>query len=175
MTFESVTLRPFQEPDFDSLASWIRTSREAIEWGGPGVPWPIDHRFLNSIKAETTDSPVKRLAWTAVSEGRPVGHVEAVPDWHAGSARLCRLVVAPTSRRAGIAKTVIGVVVGQLFAAGFHRLELNVYSHNRPAVQLYKSAGFLHEGRRHAAIRFREDYWNSDLMAIVRTETKDAE
>ncbi|GAA5972971.1 hypothetical protein JCM11641_000346 [Rhodosporidiobolus odoratus] len=56
----------------------------------------------------------------------------------------------------------------------FHRVECDVYAWNEPALRLYKSVGFVEEGRRRKSL-FQQGEWRDEyLLAILQTDWRAA-
>lgn len=74
--------------------------------------------------------------------------------------------VAPEWRNKGIGTGLISHLFEWATATGIiHRLELEVYAHNAPAIHLYRKFSFVEEGQRQRAY-FQHGQWiNSVLMA----------
>jgi len=80
-----------------------------------------------------------------------------------GEAELWTLGVAPTHRRQGIARELVRETCRRLSGAGVHRLFLEVRESNLPAVELYRSFGFVSQAR-------RKDYYQNpkeDALVLV--------
>ena len=58
-----------------------------------------------------------------------------------------RVALAPGARGRGLGTEVTRLVTACAFAAGLHRVELQVYAHNPRAQRAYEKAGFRVEGR----------------------------
>ncbi|MGI8949416.1 MAG: GNAT family N-acetyltransferase [Ornithinimicrobium sp.] len=53
---------------------------------------------------------------------------------------------------------------------GLHRIELEVYSSNPRAQRVHDKVGFAHEGTRRQALRFDEEWVDTELMAILEAD-----
>jgi [ribosomal protein S18]-alanine N-acetyltransferase len=71
----------------------------------------------------------------------------------ADEAELLTLAVAPTERRKGIARRLVGQFLTEAMSRGANRAFLEVSAENPPAVMLYRAIGFVEEGRRKAYFR----------------------
>lgn len=76
--------------------------------------------------------------------------------------------VIPTFRGQGIGRRLITAALAAADAADFHRVELRVYARNHPAIALYASVGFAHEGRLRDAIRRDDGYDDILIMGRLR-------
>lgn len=147
-----ITVQPARREDLQVLPGWFSTEAELIQWGGPQVRFPLDAGQLDTMWDEGGSTPPRRLIWSGRldsinrQETGIVAHAQAVLDWPAAKARLARIGLAPAVRGQGLAQDFLAAVIGQLAALeGFTRLELNVYSFNRPAIRLYERLGFITE------------------------------
>jgi RimJ/RimL family protein N-acetyltransferase len=51
-----------------------------------------------------------------------------------------------------------------------HRVELNVYSWNAPAIKTYLKLGFKHEGTRRSSALVGNERWDTAIMGLLRRE-----
>lgn len=80
-----------------------------------------------------------------------------------GEAELWNLGISPAHRRRGIARALLQEACHRLTAASVHRLFLEVRESNMPAVELYRSFGFVPQTR-------RKDYYQhpkEDALVLV--------
>ena len=115
-------------------------------------------------------------AWSEASWAEELAgatrHVEVVTD-DAGAvlaygvlmvvadvADLQRIAVAPGSRRAGLARALLGAAVDEARRRGCSRLLLEVEAGNSAAIALYEAAGFVRLHR-------REGYYGRNRDALV--------
>lgn len=76
----------------------------------------------------------------------PVGFV--VTQQVADEAEILTIGILPTHRQGGRGRQLLGACMQRLADAGCRQLFLEVAADNRPALQLYQSAGFHEAGRR---------------------------
>ena len=76
-------------------------------------------------------------------------------------------MVAATHRRRGIGRALLDAAVEWARESGVQKLELHVFPHNEPAIQLYESYGFEREGYRRAHYRRAGEYVDAIVMALV--------
>jgi len=121
-----------------------------------------ERRYLRSLRryphaavfvAETPEGIVGRL-----SLGR---------DPHPASAHVADLglMVASSHRRRGIGSALLRQAVAWARRSGVHKLELHVFPHNAPAIELYERFGFEREGYRRRHYRRGDGYVDAILMA----------
>lgn len=166
-----IALVPFEARHFPHLISWFRTEAEAVQWAGPTVTVPLDPPQLSAMLDETRATPPLRLCWMAERDGAPIGHLQIGFDWRNGVARLARVAVAPSARGRGYAKPMIALALDEAFGRpGIERVELNVYPFNAPALRVYRSLGFVEEGRRRSSVRVGSERWDTVHMGMLRDE-----
>jgi RimJ/RimL family protein N-acetyltransferase len=103
----------------------------------------------------------------------PVGYVELcqVEPSH-GSGTICRMLVAPGARRAGVGGALARAALARGFEElGLHRIDLRVFEDNQAAIRTYERVGFRAEGvlrdvRRDHAGRYRSFL----VMSILEPE-----
>ncbi len=78
-----------------------------------------------------------------------------------GEAELWNLGISPAHRRQGIARELLQEACRRLSGAGVHKLFLEVRESNLPAVELYRSFGFVLQSRR------KDYYQNPKENALV--------
>jgi ribosomal protein S18 acetylase RimI-like enzyme len=72
----------------------------------------------------------------------------------------------PAQRGRGIGRRLIETAVAAAWERGFKRIELTVNEGNERALRLYRSVGFVIEGRGRRAARFGQSYL--DVFAMAR-------
>ena len=125
--------------DDDELVAWFPDAAALRRFAGDTLRWPLTSAQLQVLR----DDPRTRAwtAWTTGPTARRVGHAELVRI-DDGRALLARVAVAPGERGRGFGTALLRAVIDTARSLDVRRLELNVYADNRPAVQLYRSAGF---------------------------------
>ena len=105
--------------------------------------------------------------YVAEDEGRIVGRLSIARDQHPASYHVADLglMVAATHRRRGIGRALLDAAVEWARESGVQKLELHVFPHNEPAIQLYERFGFVREGYRTKHYRRGRDYVDAILMA----------
>jgi RimJ/RimL family protein N-acetyltransferase len=139
-------VRPARREDLQVLPGWFSTEAELIQWGGHQLRFPLDDPQLAAMWAEYSTTPKRRFIWSGWLAAGIAAHAQAVLDWPAGRARLARIGLAPAIRGQGLGRDFLAAVIAHLAELNaFTRLELNVYSFNRPAIRLYERLGFTPE------------------------------
>ena len=73
----------------------------------------------------------------------------------------------PRWRGQGIGRRLIETAIAAAWRQDFKRIELTVNDGNERALRLYRSVGFVEEGRFRQAARFGEDYLDVIWMALL--------
>jgi ribosomal-protein-alanine N-acetyltransferase len=115
---------------------------------------------------------VRRYAYAAVLVAETpegiVGRLSIARDTHPASEHVADLglIVASGYRRRGIGRALLDAAVDWARAAGIRKLELHVFPHNEPAINLYEKLGYEREGlRRRQYARAEGGYADVLLMA----------
>jgi RimJ/RimL family protein N-acetyltransferase len=161
----------FDTNHFPILTSWFETEAEVVQWGGPGVSFPLCDDQLRAMLAEGDHVLPGRRCWMVEHTSEIVGHAQLGYDWRNGNAVLSRVAMAPAARGRGLAKALVRRVVDEAFRSPHVvRVELNVYDGNAPAVRTYEAVGFVREGMRRASVKVGDERWNTVIMGLLRHE-----
>src|SRR5438105_8873124 len=162
---QEVRIREAEPADAPALVALGRAVGAEPEGWLIGDGWrgvADERRYLRSLRryphaavfvAETREGIVGRL-----SVGR---------DTHPASAHVADLglMVASSHRRRGIGNALLRQAVVWARGSGVRKLELHVFPHNEPAIELYESFGFEREGYRRRHYRRGDGYVDAILMA----------
>jgi RimJ/RimL family protein N-acetyltransferase len=169
----TVALVPFEGAHFSTLRSWFESAEEVVLWGGADLPYPLEEVHLAAMLAEAAATPPARRCWSALVDGEVVGHAQLAYDWRNGLARLARVAIAPHLRGKGHAASMLRRVIDEAFEhPAIERVELNVFSHNARAIELYRRLGFRDEGNRRRAAKVGEARWDMLIMGLLRDEAR---
>ena len=81
------------------------------------------------------------------------------------------LVVGQTARRQGVGGALLDALIDRARSGeGFRRLSLSVFADNAGALALYRSRGFLEEGRRKGAILEDDGTLRDDVLMVMRVD-----
>jgi putative acetyltransferase len=128
------------------------------KWRGAGD----ERRYLRSLR-RSRDAAV----FVAEVPAGIVGRLSVGRDPHPASNHVADLglMVAKSYRRLGIGRALLEQAVEWARRAGVSKLELHVFPHNQPALELYDSFGFEREGYRRGHYRRGETFVDAVLMA----------
>jgi putative acetyltransferase len=126
------------EPPVD-VAARAERFREAIEGEGPAAAWVLE------------------------DGGQQVGNA-GVRESEAPGVLSLGMAILPDARGRGGGRALLEAIIGHAVACGAHKLELEVWPDNAPAIALYTSAGFEVEGFRRDHYRRRDGSLRSALL-----------
>ena len=147
---QRVVLRTARPEDADALAQGFADDPTLGAMLGM-EPDQENAEWLRSTFPEDGQNGEERKAyWFAIAHpesGEPIGEIGLVeiswPDRRAGLS----ILVLPGSRRAGVARESIELLVGWAQGElGLHRIELHTLPENAPMQSLAEASGFLREG-----------------------------
>lgn len=166
-----ITLKTFDEKDFQQLLDWMESTRFLMQWSGTAFSYPLNQAQLAKHLEETKGENPKRLIFKAVnSEGEMGGYVELNNidlDNHK-TATVSRVLVSPHYRGEGIGEAMVREVARIGFEdLHLHRIELRVFDFNKGAIACYEKAGFQKEGTLRDYRKFKNEYWNTIIMSML--------
>lgn len=128
------------------------------EWRGAGD----ERRYLRSVR-RSRDAAV----FVAEAPEGIVARLSIGRDPHPASSHVADLglMVAKGHRRRGIGRALLEQAVEWARGTGVSKLELHVFPHNEPAIQLYEAFGFRREGYRKHHYRRNGGLVDAILMA----------
>jgi RimJ/RimL family protein N-acetyltransferase len=155
-------VRPAGVADVDALTDHYIGVAEEGRWIAGEAPIDRAQRrtaFLGSIGASDV------LTLVAEVDGEAVGMLAAYARGH-GVADLGMSVDA-ARRGQGIGSALLAECIRWARAEGLHKLALEVFPHNEPALALYRRFGFVEEGRLRAHYRRRNgELWDAIVMGL---------
>ncbi|MBO0692113.1 MAG: GNAT family N-acetyltransferase [Acidimicrobiaceae bacterium] len=176
----STGIRPATAADLDRLIDVIWSVAAEGRWLGTQVPFDRDARramLEAALAAESSTILVAEAASASASESAS----ESASAAGRGSAvigdvtvRLAPYGVADLSmmlldgwRGRGIGTALLDAGIEWARAAGAHKVALEVWPHNEPALRLYRRAGFVEEGRKRRHYRRANgELWDAILMGL---------
>ena len=163
-----VAIRRARPADADGLVELARgVGSEPEGWLISTSEWrrPADERrYLRSIR-RSRDAAV----FVAEAPDGIVGRLSIARDPHPASTHVADLglMVAKSHRRRGIGRALLEQAVEWARQSGVVKLELHVFPHNQPAVELYEHFGFEREGYRRLHYRRGGELVDTILMAYL--------
>ncbi|MDM7851267.1 GNAT family N-acetyltransferase [Pseudochrobactrum kiredjianiae] len=169
-------IRPFHQDDAAHLCNWFASEAELIQWGGPLLKYPLCEPQIQQMHSETEGNKPQRLMFSAFYNQELVAHAQLVLDWQHGVARLGRVAVNPSYRGQRLTQPFLQQIIERLFdQQEFSRLELNVFTFNRVAIQAYRKLGFQLEGIRRSCLQVGNERWDTAIFGMLRSDIKTAE
>jgi ribosomal protein S18 acetylase RimI-like enzyme len=154
-------VRPARLDEADEVArQYARMAEEGWIAGQP----PIDleertARFRASIEAGTT--------FVLEVDGRLMGH-GGVNETHAKGVVTFGMAVMPEARGTGGGRALLEHIVEYAREQGCHKVELEVWTDNAPAIGLYATSGFEVEGLKRDHYRRKDGSLRSALLMARR-------
>ena len=133
----------------------------------------VEAPALDRALAFVRDNIAKDAAqFVALDGDRVVGWCDVLPAWpaavqHRGS---LGLGVLAAYRGQGVGRRLMAATLAQARSKGLTRVELEVRADNAPAIHLYESMGFVHEGCKRNGNRLDGVYCDSLTMGLVWAE-----
>ena len=164
-----ITIQPITEEHIDGF-------REALGSVAREKLWLL---FTDAPEAEGTAAFVRSniankipqlVALDESTTPQVAGWCDIVPHQRTGTEHVGSLGmgVIKSHRGQGIGKRLIEATIEQAFARGMTRIELEVFSSNTRAIQLYEKFGFEHEGLKRRA-RCVDGRWDDfAIMALLK-------
>ena len=139
----------------------------------PGINIPLTPDEVATVEQERAiledfERSERALMLVALAEGQLVGELslKAIsPRKAIRHVASLGMSVKAGWRRKGVGRELLAAALEWAPTAGIRRVELWVYARNEPAIKLYESLGFTHEGRRKGFIREGDAYLDDLLMA----------
>lgn len=164
----TVVIRPIEPRDAESyVAAYEAVSAEGLWIGGE---LPLSEHKLVVLRRTAIEPPPSQFALVAVDADRVVGWVVVVLEPY-GRTEL-GMALIDGYRGQGLGRKLLAGAVEWSKAQGAHKVDLEVWPHNAPAIALYESAGFVREGyRRRHWRRESGELWDSVEMSLVLDES----
>lgn len=164
-------IRPFHSDDGIHLCNWFTNETELIQWGGPVLHYPLCTRQIQQMQSETQDYKPQRLMFSGYIQNNLTAHAQLIFDWDHGVARLGRVAINPAFRGQRLARPFLQKIIAIAFEKQeIVRLELNVFTFNQQAIQIYRKLDFRFEGIRRSCLQIGSERWDTAIFAILRSE-----
>ena len=146
-----------------------RTMAVVAKEGSLGTQPPVDVAQRAERFREIVERGDPRGFWVLEDDaGRQVGHIaveESVPG-----VLTIGMAILPEARRQGGGRALLTAAQQHARSAGAHKISLEVWIDNAPAIGLYAAAGFEVEGLRRDHYRRRDGSLRSTLIMAWRVE-----
>jgi RimJ/RimL family protein N-acetyltransferase len=173
--FPVIELTPFTRWDIPRLIQWNPSEAFTLQWAGRIFSYPLDRRQLiyHLKRSRGKDPSIRIYKAVDTQTGAIVGHGEiaGIDHWNR-CGTLCRILVGPESLRGcGVGIQIVeSLLVIAFDELGLHRVGLQVFDFNEPAMGFYQKAGFVKEGLMREVRKYRDTYWSSCVMSILEHE-----
>ncbi len=168
-----IELVKFTTSDIELLNQWIDSPKMKVQWAGPNFAFPLQHAQINKhIQPTLGECPKRYFFKVLAAHAQPIGVIELNRvNLENGTATICRVLVAPGYRKQGYGVEMMKEVLRFGFdKLKLRRVELDVFSFNADAIQLYRKIGFVEEGVKRAFYQHENEYWDLIGMGMLREE-----
>jgi RimJ/RimL family protein N-acetyltransferase len=161
---EAAIVRPATREDLEELVQHTWAVAAEGRWIGTEVPFDREARRGMLDRLSSGVSSALLVADTSAAGGPGVvGHI-SIDIAPYGVADIGMLIVAGW-RGLGLGTVMLDAAIRWATEAGAHKMALEVWPHNSAALELYRRAGFIEEGRKLRHYRRRNgEVWNAVLM-----------
>ena len=166
-------LRRFERGDFDRLIAAAISPEFLVQWAGGLFTYPLDIAQLERYLLTGVGNPPTSKLFTGLDEaGTAVGHIELTRiDRRNLVASIARVLVFDPYRGQGLGRQLLTAALRVGFdELNLHRIELNVFDFNQPAVAAYRRAGMVVEGRLRDTRKVGDTYWSVYQMSMLADE-----
>jgi RimJ/RimL family protein N-acetyltransferase len=167
-----VRLRELREDDLPDLVEWLNLPEVAsTQTTGPLHPKPRADAGAVFTNFSTNQGANIGLSVVRQEDDALVGHLMLYGVDPKDRCGTISILIGPPHQRAGLGRDALELLVRYAFTElGLHRLELSVNAFNAAGLALYRSLGFIEEGRRREAI-YRAGAWHDHVaMGLLSSE-----
>jgi RimJ/RimL family protein N-acetyltransferase len=160
----AATIRPARHEDLDELVQHVWDVAAEARWIGTEVPFDRDARATGLDTLSSGASSTVLVVDTSTAGGPGiVGHI-SIDIAPYGVADIGMLIIVGW-RGIGLGTMMLDAAIGWASAAGAHKMALEAWPHNSSALELYRRAGFVEEGRKRRHYRRQNgEIWDAVLM-----------
>lgn len=163
-----VLVRPMTAEDIDDALEMFAGVAEEGRWLGTEAGFDPARR--RASWSSGLDDPTQAAFVAVVADGSVVG-VASAQRTGFGVAEI-GMAVADGWRGCGLGGRLIDALVAAALGQGAHKVALQVWPHNERAIALYRSRGFVVEGRLRRHYRRRNgEIWDAVQMGLVLDES----
>ena len=161
---QATIVRPATREDLDELVRHTWEVAAEGHWIGTEVPFDREERRKRFDRIASGGSSALFVADTSAGGGPGVvGHI-SVDIASYGVADIGMLIIAGW-RSLGLGTLMLDSAIAWATGAGAHKMALEVWPHNAAALELYRQAGFIEEGRKLRHYRRRNgEVWDAVVM-----------
>ena len=135
----SLTLRPPQSSDYQTLALWLPDAVACLRWAGPRVLFPFSVAELPALLAVAGGESYCLAEGNAAASAFGQYWVVAPSAVHLG-----RIIVSPAARGMGVGRALCDQLISRAVqSTGASTVTLRVHRENEAAVTLYSRLGFV--------------------------------
>jgi putative acetyltransferase len=160
-----VDIRPARGEDAEAAAG---IAAVVAEEGTIGAQPPVDVPARATALRTLLTGEGRSGVWVLAEDERVVG-VATAAERLTGVLTIAMMLL-PEVRGRGGGRGLLDAVLTHAYAAGAHKVDLEVWPDNGRAIALYASAGFVVEGLRERHYRRRDGSLRSSLIMARRTD-----
>lgn len=168
-------LEKFAYKDVSKVVSWVENKEFLLQWAGPSYKLELLEEQLKKEIEEMNKENCNNLMFSLkdFETNEVVGHIQLlVIDRENMSARIGKVIIGEKKyRNKGIGLQMINLVLDIAFnKLKLHRVDLGVFDFNVSAIECYKKAGFIIEGKSRECRKINGEYWSLINMSILEDE-----
>lgn len=170
---EAVRLRPLEPVDVSTSIAW--RNDPAIRDQVLSFRFPVTHvmeaKFVErAIAGEGIDQCVLGIVDRSDEALCGLIYLRDI-DWISRNASLGILIGRQDRQGRGLGRRALNLILHHGFRVlNLERIYLYVAQYNRRAIQLYESAGFVHEGRLRSHVALEGSYHDLLVMGLLKSE-----
>ena len=172
---DRVRFRELREQDLAHLSGWWNDPSQAVLQQDRVTVRPEEYAAGLFRTWSKNESP-SGFGYSIVNPAeRLIGHISvwgiSVPERIATVA----IIIGPEFQNQGVGREALRLGLRLVFEEmGAHKAELQTWSYNERAIHLYRSLGFVEEGRRRAAVYHRGAFHDQVLLGLLEDEYRAA-
>lgn len=152
---DRVELRALLPEDLPVLAQWWNDSSEAVLQQDKFAFQPLS-AVEKKFELWSSNDSSQGCGYSICVDGTLIGHITLWGLSLPTRIATCAIIIGPEFQDKGYGRDAIRVALRLAFEEmGAHKVEIKTWDFNERAVHLYRSMGFVEEGRRRAAVLHR--------------------